>query len=69
MSYKSLFLSFTAIMSNRQTYHCYMYSEQATENMPAESEPLLPLEILVNSPWPTVFYPADAQPMWLQNLF
>jgi len=37
MTYKSIFLLFTAIMSNRQKYHCYMYSEQATDNMPAVS--------------------------------
>jgi len=34
MSHKSVVLLVTAIMSNRQKYHCYIYSEQATENIP-----------------------------------
>jgi len=36
MSYK--YVSFIySDCGNRLKYHCYMYSEQATENMPAES--------------------------------
>jgi len=42
-----MFLLFTAIMRNRQEYSCYLYSEQATENMPAESEPPLPSQSIV----------------------
>jgi len=52
-----MFLLFTTIMSNRQKYHCYMYSEQATENFLQSQNHLCPVRTLSTE---AVFSPKTA---------